>query len=189
MTPNQNFSGIVDVYSQSWGWFIFLGLLQIILGVAAYAYPVLSTIGITTMVAAVLVVSSITQFIQFFVLWGKPQNSIRLLRAVVAGVAGGLMFRYPGLGMEAVAITLSFYFFVSASIQMVLAIDLPIGRFWGIVSSVLTFLMGAFILFAFPFTAIWVPGLLLGIDLVFTGITMIVFGFTIHKPKDAIHAY
>jgi uncharacterized membrane protein HdeD (DUF308 family) len=187
---NKVFRQVDTVHSDSWGWFVFLGVLQIIFGIIVYSYPVLSTVGITTTIAAILVISGVAQFIQFFVLLGKPHNFVRLLRSLVSIVAGALMFRYPQLGMGAVAISLSFYFLVSASIQALLAFEIPEGRVWAIISSVVTFGLGIYILFALPFAALWVPGLLLGIDLVFSGVSMIAYGTAVHKPsRHAIHAH
>jgi uncharacterized membrane protein HdeD (DUF308 family) len=174
-------------FSDSWGWIVLGGVVSVILGVIAYLYPVMSTVSITIFVASLLLIGGAIQFAQSVALWKKPHNALRMLRSIVMVVAGVLMFRYPSGGMEAVALTMSFYFFVAAALQWMLASAIPVGRGWGYFSSILTFFLGVFIIASFPFSALWVPGLLLGIDFVFTGITTIAFGIAIHKPTPTLH--
>ncbi|MGZ6480239.1 MAG: HdeD family acid-resistance protein [Bdellovibrionales bacterium] len=190
MESNENLRFIQEEYSDSWGWLAFGGVMFVILGIIAYLYPVTSTVGITFYIAALLVISGAVQFIQSLFMWSKPHNFARLLSSVVALVAGILIFRYPGGGIEAVALALSFYFFVSAALKWWLAMQLPFYRGWGIFSSILTFFLGVYIIAGLPFTALWVPGLLLGLDLVFSGINMIAFAIAFHKPAARLtHAH
>ncbi|MCM2350566.1 MAG: hypothetical protein NDI69_11150 [Bacteriovoracaceae bacterium] len=78
--------------------------MQIILGIVVYAYPIASTVGIRVTVASLLLIGVFAQLIQFFVLWSKLKNSLRLLRSIVMMVAGELMLRFTGQGMEVIAI-------------------------------------------------------------------------------------
>lgn len=171
---------------KNWKWLVATGVLYIILGVIAFSMPVASTIGLTFALGIILLIGGGFHLVHAFQLRHHHGAPTRFLQSAIAIITGALMLRYPGGGMLALAMALSFYFFVSAAAQWLLFISVypHSGSAWGLVSSVISFLLGVFIVVTFPFSAVWVPGLLLGIDLLFGGAAMIALAMSIRQPAS-----
>lgn len=168
---------------QHWGWILATGVVYVVLGALAFSMPAASTFGLTVTLACLLIVSGAAHFVQAIRLRREVGAGTRFLLAIFSMLVGGLMLRWPDGGMLSIALLLSFYFLISAATQWILFSAIkPIGVYgWGLVSSFMTFLLGVYIIATFPFSAIWVPGALLGIDLVFGGATMIGFAFALRR--------
>jgi len=168
---------------KGWIWFFVVGLIYVALGAAAFSMPVTSTVTLTFALSAMLIVGGIALLVQAIQLRHRHGAIARFLRSLITLVAGGLMFRYPGGGMLGIALLLSFYFFMSGAVQANIAFSLRPHRGWGwtLLSSACSFALGIYIVATFPFSAIWVPGLLLGVDLVVAGFAMIAFAFAAHS--------
>lgn len=173
---------------QHWGWMFASGVLYLLLGIFALNMPIASTLGLTFAIGGVLVVSGAIQLVQAFRLRNHSAAALRFLQSFVSLLVGGLMLRYPGGGMLGIALALSFYFFLSAAFQFTVYSGLrPMrGSGWGLVSAILTFALGIYMVFTFPASALWVPGLLLGIDLIFAGVGLMSLSWAIHKMDQQI---
>lgn len=172
-----------------WGWVLFAGLVLVILGGIAFALPVASTVGLTIGLAALLIVSGIVHFIQAFQLRHEPGSTLRFFQSFLALLIGALIFRYPEGGLLAIALALSFQFFMSAIVQWNLAWTMrPFpGRFWSVLGGFASFALGVYIVATFPFSALWVPGTLLGIDLLVTGGSLIGFSMSLRQLDHRLH--
>lgn len=170
-------------FKKHWAWMLVAGVLYVLLGVLAFSMPVASTVGLTLFISSLLLAGGIILFVQAFRMRHEIGSATRFVQSLIAIVAGGVMLRYPNAGMMGVALMLSFYFFINAAAHWILASSLrPIkGLNWGYFSAACSFLLGVYILATFPFSALWIPGTLLGIDLIFAGCTMIVFSMSIRR--------
>jgi aquaporin Z len=173
----------IAALGQHWGWILATGIVYVLLGFWAISLPVASTVGLTIGLAAVLIVGGIVRLVQAIRLRHRHGMALRFFQSALAIVVGGLMLRYPSGGMMFIALSLSFYFFTSAVTQWIFfsAAKPYQGRWWGIASSIVSFILGVFIILTFPFSALWVPGTFLGIDLIFAGAGMMGFSFVGRK--------
>jgi uncharacterized membrane protein HdeD (DUF308 family) len=171
-----------------WKWMLFAGVLFVILGFIAFSMPIASTVGLTFGLAGLLLAGGIIQLVQAFQLRRHPGNAGRFFRSALNIVIGAMMFRYPEGGLMGVALALSIYFLFNAVSQWILFYSMrPMpGLGWGIVSSIASLILGVYILITFPFSALWVPGALLGIDLLFSGSSMIGFAFSLRRMDTSL---
>lgn len=165
----------------SWSSVFAAGLAFAFLGLLAFSWPAGSTVGLTFALGVVLVASGIIQGVHAFQLRKFTGSGMRYFQAISSLVAGSVILRYPGAGMIGIAIALSMYFFVNGSTQWMVASAIRPNRGWGwaFVGAVASFLLGVFTLATLPVSALWLPGTLLGLDLVFTGVSLIGFSFVI----------
>lgn len=166
-----------------WGWMLAGGIAYVILGIVALSVPVASTVGLTYAIAAILVVSGVVNFIQAFKLRHEQGGLIRFLQSVLALAVGVFIFAYPGLGMLGLTIAMAFYFLVGSTMHWILAGAMAKGspRGWLFVSAICSFVLGIYIIFTFPISALWVPGTLLGIEFLFSGASLIGLAFAARK--------
>lgn len=160
---------------QHWKWVLLTGVVYLVLGVIALLTPVYTTIGLTYVVATIMIIAGAANLIHALRLYKHHGFGIRLIFALVPLTAGILFFRYPTQGLLTFAIILGFYFFMSAASQLAgaLAIRPVRGWAWAIVGAVASFALGIVVLLSFPFSALWIPGLIFAVDLIMSGSGMV----------------
>jgi uncharacterized membrane protein HdeD (DUF308 family) len=173
---------------ENWGWFLLSGISLIILGIAAYVWPVASTVTLTLALGWVFIVGGLVRIVQAIQLRQHIGTGWQVFDALLSLAAGVLLLRYPGGGMFAVAVAMTFFFFMSAVTKGTVAFatrPLP-GSGWALVSAIVSLALGIYMIATFPVSALWVPGALLGIDFVIYGISMIGFSFSVKKLHHEI---
>jgi uncharacterized membrane protein HdeD (DUF308 family) len=154
-----------------------LGVVLIVLGLAAVAVPLVAQLIFVAFLAGVLIVVGAGK------LWHalkQPRGRAFLLGLAVSAaylVAGLLMLVFPWSGFLALTILLAVFLVVKGVLKTAAAWhqrpQAPWG--WTMASGLLSGLLGLLIWFGLPGTALWAIGLLIGVDLVFTGLTMLAF--------------
>jgi uncharacterized membrane protein HdeD (DUF308 family) len=164
---------------EKWGWILGIGVAYTIVGIIAFMLPLNATVGLTVVLGAVLIAGGVLQLIHFFQLRKHVGDGWRILQAVTALAAGFVILRFPEAGMMGITITLSLYFLMSGSARWVLALGMRPHRGWGwaFASATSSFILGIYVLLTFPASAFWLPGLLVGIDLIILGTGLIGFSF------------
>ena len=165
----------MKVIGAHWGWVLAKGALLAVLGAMAFAAPFATSLGIAVVVGGLLLAAGLIQLVNAYQLYRRVGRGARIFNSLISIIAGGLVLRYPGGGMLGVAMMLSFYFFLSSVFHWGVAKMVRPQQGWGweMVNAVTSFLLGVLILATFPFSALWIPGLLLGINLVVIGSSMI----------------
>jgi uncharacterized membrane protein HdeD (DUF308 family) len=168
---------------REWGWLLAMGFLLTLLGFFAFSMPLVSTVSLTFALAVLLLVSGLVYLVQAVRLRHRHGSANRFLRSALALIVGGLILRFPQGGILGVALALSFYFLVSGTAQWILFYSMRSlnGAGWVLFSSVTSFLLGVYMIITFPFSAIWVPGLLVGIDLAFAGVSMMGWAISLRR--------
>lgn len=167
------------VLGRKWAWMAFTGAVCIVLGLAAIATPLVTSVSVSFGVGAILIVSGIIHLIQAIRLKNDHGNWARFAQSILMMLVGALILNNPIGGMLGLTVALSFYFFSSAIVSWNLAGMMPRDmQFWGRLNALTSFILGVFIVATLPLSAFWVPGTFLGIDLFFAGIYLIGFAIT-----------
>jgi len=100
-----------------------------------------------------------------------------VLAAVVYFVAAVFTFRQPVAAAETVTILLAALFMVGGAMRFIGSLAMqPVHWGWLMLQGAVTFMLGMLLFTGLPVTGLVGPGLLVGIDLLFSGITGITFG-------------
>ncbi|PIG93561.1 HdeD family acid-resistance protein [Gloeocapsopsis sp. IPPAS B-1203] len=154
---------------------IVVGILLVIIGLAAIARPVYATIASTIAFGWIFIFAGIAQFIYAFGSRGAGQFVWMLLSIFYFG-AGIVVLTNILSGAIALTLILGITIFVQGVLQVLLAFDLRPVRNWGWVlfSGILGVILGILIWSEWPFNADWMLGLFIGITLLFNGIWMLI---------------
>jgi uncharacterized membrane protein HdeD (DUF308 family) len=176
---------------KNWPWLLVMGFIYLILGAIAFTMPVATTAGLTLAIGLLLIILGVAQLVQAVRLRHRHGGFTRVLQCVLSLLAGGMILRYPEGGMLSISLVLGFYFLISATAQAALAWSLRQHKiyWWGIVGATASFLLGLYILFTFPFSALWIPGLVLSIDMIASGAALIGFAFTAREVYHRSSGY
>jgi uncharacterized membrane protein HdeD (DUF308 family) len=184
---NPLIAGLEEVRS-SWGWFLALGILLIILGVACIVYDVTATLTTVLVFGWLLLISGVFALVHAFTIGSWGGFFLFLLSALLRGVTGYLLVRYPVSGAEGLTLVLGSFFIVGGLFR---AIGSGMAKFpswgWTVFSGVVSVALGIMVLWQWPSTGLWFIGLAVGVDLVVDGVAVSSFAAAIHHlPRGTV---
>jgi uncharacterized membrane protein HdeD (DUF308 family) len=107
---------------------------------------------------------------------------------LVSIIGGFIMVRYPVIGIMGIGLTIIFYLFMSAASQMTLGFATRHIRGSGmlLLSSVVSLFLGIFLIAQLPFSALWIPGVFLAVDLIIGGLSLIVLSLKFRSMRKSL---
>jgi uncharacterized membrane protein HdeD (DUF308 family) len=180
-------AGIEEIRS-SWGWFLTLGILFILLGAVCVIGDVSATFATVLVFGWMLLFSGIFALVHAFRTHSWQGFLLSLLSALFRGFTGYLLIRYPLAGAAGLTLILASFFIVGGLFRAIGAGMLQFPRWgWSVVSGIVSLVLGIMLLAQMPVSSVWFIGFAIGIDLIFDGTSMIGFATAIHSlPKLAL---
>jgi uncharacterized membrane protein HdeD (DUF308 family) len=167
---------------RSWGWFVALGLLLILLGVICVLGEVATTVISVLVLGWLLLLSGIVALVHAFQTRTWSGFFLYLLSAVLRGLTGFLLVRYPLAGAFSLTLLLATLFIVGGVFRLVGALSLRFPMWgWTAISGVIALLLGVMLLAQLPASSLWFLGLAVGIDLIFEGSGLIALGSALRR--------
>jgi uncharacterized membrane protein HdeD (DUF308 family) len=163
-----------------WGWILALGIIEIVVGTLAIAMPFAGSLATIAVLSSLLILGGIVQLVGAF--WTRDWSGffLSLLMGVLYLVVGVMFLRHPGEAMAAVTLLLACGFMIAGLFRIIgsLMYRFP---FWGwtLFGGVIDLALGIFIYSRWPFDSFVIPGLFVGIDLIFTGWTWVVLALAV----------
>jgi uncharacterized membrane protein HdeD (DUF308 family) len=160
-----------------WKAFLFEGILLAILGIAAMIVPPLASLAITIFLGWMFLISGIGGL--FITWWARNMPGFwwSLISAALAVLAGGILLARPVQGVLTLTIVVGAYFLAEGVTTIMYALEHRkelSGRWsWLLVAGLMDILIAFFIIAGLPGSAEWALGLLVGINMLFGGATLI----------------
>ncbi|MGO9768567.1 MAG: HdeD family acid-resistance protein [Roseiarcus sp.] len=164
-----------------WRIFLFHGVALIVLGVIAVIAPVLATFAVEIFVGWLFLIGGVVGLVAMFSSHDVPAFLWSLLTAALSVVLGALLIWRPITGVLSLTIALTAFFIVEGVFQSVTSIAyhraMPGAWGWMLASGVADLVLAALIIVGLPFSAAWALGLVVGVNLISSGvaITMVAF--------------
>jgi uncharacterized membrane protein HdeD (DUF308 family) len=171
-------------------WFIAYGFLMAVLGIFAIAAPNIATLAVTLMVGWLLLFGGVFGLIAVLSSGVRaPGFWWNLLISVVYILAGVAILWRPIAGVFTLTIVLAAYLLATGVMRIILAVgyrpQIPQAWGWVLVSGIVDIVLSVIIMSGWPETATWVLGLLVGIDLLVMGISMIMVALSVRRRVAA----
>jgi uncharacterized membrane protein HdeD (DUF308 family) len=162
------------------GWFVFLAVLLIIAGAAAIAFPVLGSLTIEIWTAIAFAIAGAAQTIHAFAARSWGGFLLGLLVGLLYLAAGVVLWLNPLAGVVTLTVFFAAVLVVDGVFRAILAFQIRprAGWFWLLLGGIAGIVLGALIWAQLPSSGLWVLGLLLGINLVFSGFTFLMLGMS-----------
>jgi len=159
------------------GLFLAEGIILSLLGLAAMIVPVMAGLVATIFLGWLFVIAGVVGLVATLRARGAPGFGWALLSAIAALVAGFVLLWNPFQGLATLTYVLTAFFVVDGVLIVALAVahrrELS-GRWqWMMVNGVVDLVLAAIIISGFPATLYWALGLIVGVDLIFGGASLI----------------
>jgi uncharacterized membrane protein HdeD (DUF308 family) len=172
---------------EHWKAFLIEGILLVVLGLAAMIVPPIASLAVTIFLGWMFLISGIAGLALTF--WARqlPGFWWSLISAALAVAAGIILLARPMQGTLTLTIVVGAYFLAEGVATIMYALEhrreLSERWTWMLVSGVLDILIAAMIIMGLPGSADWAIGLLVGINLLFGGASMIGVALAARKTQ------
>ena len=162
---------------EHWRFYLIEGIILMVLGVAAAVVPSIGTLAFTIFFGWLFLISGLVGLFTTFRMRGVPGFWWSLFSAILAIVAGGLLIANPIIGAFSLTFVLIAFFALEGIVSVMFALDhrkeLPGTWGWMLASGIIDLGLATIILAGLPGSAVWALGLVVGINLAFGGLAMI----------------
>ena len=155
------------VIAERWGWFLALGVVLVLAGVAAIAFPLLSTIAAKIALGWIFLAGGAMLLIHAFSIKEWRGFLLELLIGVLYLVAGGWLAFFPFTGIITLTILLAALFLAEGVLEVIMAVRVRPHEGWA------WLLLSGLVAVA--------VGLLAGVNLLSTGVSFIVLALAARR--------
>ncbi len=173
--------------SATWGGLFVTGLLVAAVGVIALLAYVTSGLASVILLGALLIGAGIVEMVYAFRV-GREDRALLLLSGLLSIVVGVLFLIRPHAGMAALTFLLAGYFFVGGLFRLVTSIGERYPHWgWDFFYGLTAIALGVIVVAEWPFSAMWLVGTLVGVELIVRGVAMMGAGVglrtVLHHPE------
>ena len=164
------------------------GILMLICGFLAITIPLASGIGAAVIIGWILLITGV-----WHLLFGFRSGSgiggffWHLLLAIVYVAAGLMLTLYPLAGLAWLTLVLATFLLIEAALEIILFFNIR-GRAnagWVLVDAFITLVLGILIWAHWPSSSTWAIGTLIGVSLIFSGISRLMLSSAASRAPAA----
>jgi len=167
----------------AWGWFVALGIAQLVLGIIAWFDVIAFTIAGVIFIGALLLVAGVFQVVHAFMdrEWGG--FALHLLVGILYVIGGFLLMDEPLEGSVVITILVAAALIIGGVLRIAIGVQHRHMPGWGLLlaGGVISLLVGVMLYLMLPWSGLWVVGTLIAVELIFHGVSWIQFGLTLRK--------
>jgi uncharacterized membrane protein HdeD (DUF308 family) len=163
-------------------WYFVQGGLMVLAGILALVYPVASSFAVVLFLGWLLIISGIVQGISLLDARNLPHFWLQLVSVVLSVIVGVLLIRHRGEGLLVLTLLLLVYFMIEGISKVIFSLTIRPFPNWGwvLASGLVGILIALYLLASLPVTAIWLLGVLVGIQLICEGAALGYLAWKVH---------
>ena len=159
------------------------GVSLICLGMLAVASPMLAAVAVNSLIAWLIVLAGVVHLVVAF--HSREAGSViwRLLVGLAYVFFGVYLIARPALGVASLTLLLASLFLVEGIFNVVLFFRAPsiLRSSWILLDGIVTLLLGLMIYMQWPSSSAWAIGTLVGVSLIFSGVTRVMVSLAVRK--------
>ncbi len=175
--------GIAANVHRATSWSIGISILMVAAGFAAILVPTIAGLAVTATVGWLLIFSGALQ-LAFAWRAGHASGMVwQILIGAAYGAIGLYLIARPLVGLASLTFAVALYLLVEGTLEFILSFQLrPAGGTgWLLADGIITLLLAAMIWVTWPSSAVWIVGTLVGIKMLFSGITRLMMSLAIRR--------
>jgi uncharacterized membrane protein HdeD (DUF308 family) len=168
-------------------WFLFVGIVLALLGIAAILFPLVSAFAVELLIGWILLVNGALAIAHA---WGAAHwkgVGLSLAGGLVSIAAGIVLLLYPLTGVLSLTLMVGAFLVAEGVLRVALGLRLRPFDYWSLLlaSGMVSIALGLLILSQWPEAAVWLIGVLVGVDLLAAGVVAIVLALAARKHAPA----
>jgi uncharacterized membrane protein HdeD (DUF308 family) len=169
-----------------WICFLLLGILLVACGSVAIVIPPLFTAIAVKVLGIILMVAGVVTIISSFWVGKWSGMLLHLLAGIFYLVVGYVVNERPLATAVVMTLFIASWFIVLGAFRIVTALVVRFPQWgWVLVNGIVTLLLGLIIYHHFPESAIWLIGILVGVELLLNGWSWIMLSLAVRRiPKE-----
>lgn len=167
-----NNSRYVGAFSKNWGWFLLWGIALLILGIIAIGATTLTTLFSVIFLGFLLLFGGTVIVIDTFTFWWRKWGGffLHLMIGLLYCAAGVILIKSPALASISITFFLGIFYVAVGIARMIYTLSLRTPKWgWAFFNGLISLLLGILILASWPQSGLFIIGLFVGIDLLFSG--------------------
>jgi len=164
-----------------------LGIALIALGAAAVLAPVVAGSALVIVIGFILLIAGIVPIVRELKAEASKERTMGLMFGIITALTGIAVIGHPLFGLAFLTLLLAGYF-VSEGVWKIFAsfrYKPASGWKWLLASGVLSLILGLLIWNKWPVSGIWAVGVLVGLNLLGTGLALVTLASTLNKVLDS----
>ena len=165
------------------GTIVVLGIVTMIAGILSLAMPWASGVGVAMFVGFAMLLGGIARLIAAFHAGSFGSGTLAFLGGGLTFLAGVILIARPATGLAVLTLMLGGFLLVDGIFGAVLAFQVRPNQGWAwmLFSALMSALLGFLLLKEWPLSGLWAIGTLVGVNLLFTGASLLSVGSAARK--------
>jgi uncharacterized membrane protein HdeD (DUF308 family) len=163
------------------------GILLIGLGMLAVASPMVAAVAVNVLIAWLIVLAGVVHLVVAF--HAREAGSVvwRLLVGLAYVCFGVYLIARPALGVASLTFLLASLFLLEGIFNIALFFRAPsiLRSSWMLLDGIVTLLLGLMIYQQWPSSSAWAIGTLVGVSLIFSGVTRVMVSLAVRKAASS----
>lgn len=176
------------IAKKSVGWSIGLSVLMLLAGIFAIIVPPAAGIGVLAVVAWLLMLSGVAHLIFAWHMRGAGAVIWELLLGLLYLFVGAYALIHPLAGLASLTLVLAIYLWIEGIVEIILSFRLrPLGASpWLLLNGIVTLILAFLIWRSWPWSSEWAIGTLIGISMIFSGISRLSLSLAARRVTAAL---
>lgn len=181
--PAQGLRSPAGVVKKLTGWFIAMSVVFIILGILAIVEPGIAAVAIAILAGWLLIFGGVAHLVTAFGGGGTKQVILQAVIGLVYLVGGFYFVMHPLLAVGTLTLVLAGIILAEGVLEILAYFRMRSegASVWLLLNAAITLIVGGLIWFHWPSSSEWAIGTLVGVNLLMTGFSRLMFGLAARK--------
>ncbi|SRR6056297_1566276 len=161
-------------------WLLLTGSAFVLLGIGAILSPAIAGSAVVYVIGSFLLIIGLVQVLAGWKESSLKRRVLQLIQGAIVGIAGIAVLAHPFYGLAALSLVLAMFFVIDGCWKIAASFSYRPAAGWLalLASGVVAVLLGAMIWSQWPVSGVWAVGVLVGVDLLATGLALITLALT-----------
>jgi uncharacterized membrane protein HdeD (DUF308 family) len=175
---------------ENWKWFVFQGIVMLILGCLAVAEPVIASVAVDIYIGWLFIFNSVLGLVAMFSARDSSAFFWTLLTSALSLAVGIMLVWKPAEGAVSLTMVLTAFFIAEGAFQTISSFSyrdiMPGSWGWMLASGLSDLFLAGLIIYFWPESASWTLGLIVGINLITTGLAIVVTAMDVRNVASSL---
>jgi uncharacterized membrane protein HdeD (DUF308 family) len=175
---------------ENWKWFVFQGIVMLILGCLAVAEPVIASVAVDIYIGWLFIFNSVLGLVAMFSARDSSAFFWTLLTSALSLAVGIMLVWKPAEGAVSLTMVLTAFFIAEGAFQTISSFSyrdiMPGSWGWMLASGLSDLFLAGLIIYFWPESASWTLGLIVGINLITTGLAIVMTAMDVRNVASSL---